>query len=65
MFDHLKQLFEFCCFKKLPRRSNKTEIPIDLSLKMSPSCHILSKAIARHIKKNLQDARVGYASKAL
>ena len=47
--------------KKFLIRSNKaSQITIDLSFKMSPSCHILSKALEIS-KKNPRDSRVGYS----
>ena len=49
--------------KLLISSSNASEIPIDLSLKISPSCHTLSKALDIS-KATPQDPRVGYASKA-
>ena len=49
--------------KLLISSSNASEIPIDLSLKISPSCHTLSKALDI-FKKTPRNSRVGYASKA-
>ena len=47
-------------FKKLLIRFNKVlEIPIDLSLKINPSCHTLSKTFDIS-KKTPRDSSVGY-----
>ena len=48
--------------KLLISSSNASEIPIDLSLKISPSCHTISKALDIS-KKTSRDSRLGYASK--
>ena len=65
MSDHSVHLSGTCLSKKLlTNSSNASEITIDLSSKISPSCHTLSKALGIS-KKALQDSRVGYASKAV
>ena len=52
MSHHSIQLSEACFLKKLLiSSSNASKIPIDLSLKLSPFCHTLLKALDISTKK--------------